>query len=242
MEFKLRVAQNFGQAAEHYDKHAIMQAKAAAFLASLVNEHVNYNVESALEIGAGTGLFTEPMIKQYPDAKWTLNDIAAQMLDRLAMKIAYNPNIRYLHADAEEIEFKENQYDFICSSTVFQWIENLDAFLAKLGNASKILAFNMLAASNLPQVERVTNKLLSVPQIYDLVYRSLPEHNLIIVPQKVSMTFKNSAELLRNMRNIGAHTCKESRKLSDLIQFIREFKQQFSIEHEILHIIAKKQV
>lgn len=242
MEFKRKVAESFGQAARHYDEHALMQEEASKFLANLMAKELKLNTCTALEIGAGTGLLTNHVLKHYGNAKWTLNDIAPQMLEKLASNLQGRHKVEYWQADAEAIVFKKDQYDLICASTVFQWMENLESFLARIGGASKAVAFNLLIASPIPQLEKVTNKLPRVCEAYDVVHQSFPDHSLTIVPQKITLSFKSGAEFLRNMKHIGAHTCKEPKVYRDLLQFVRSFRGQFTVEHEILHVIAVKRV
>lgn len=242
MEFKHKVAESFGQAARNYDEHALMQEEASKFLANLMAKELKFNACTALEIGAGTGLLTHHVIRHYSHAHWTLNDIAPQMLEKLAANLKGKHEVEYLQADAEAIDFKKDQYDIICASTVFQWMENLESFLARIGKASKAVAFNLLITSPIPQLEKVTNKLPRVCEAYDIVQKSFPEHNLTIVPQRISLSFKSGADFLRNMKNIGAHTCKEPKVYKDLLQFVRSFRGQFTVEHEILHVIAVKRV
>jgi tRNA (cmo5U34)-methyltransferase len=72
---------------------------------------------NVLEIGTGTGLFTEMFIKKYPNARMDLVDIAEDMLNIAKERFKVNKNLNFYFENIIEFEPKQNkQYDAIISS------------------------------------------------------------------------------------------------------------------------------
>lgn len=70
---------------------------------------------SVLDLGAGTGLFTKYVYEQYPEAHYTLVDVAEPMLDLARDRFAEMKNVDYLVADYSQ-HFPGGKYDLVTSA------------------------------------------------------------------------------------------------------------------------------
>lgn len=68
-----------------------------------------------LDIGAGTGIFSEYILKKYPKASLTLIDISENMLEMAKIRFKDFSNIKYIAQDYSTYNFHE-KYDIIISS------------------------------------------------------------------------------------------------------------------------------
>jgi len=68
-----------------------------------------------LDIGAGTGIFSEYILKKYPKASLTLIDISDKMLELSKLRFKDFNNIKYIAYDYSTYNFDE-KYDIIISS------------------------------------------------------------------------------------------------------------------------------
>lgn len=68
-----------------------------------------------LDIGAGTGIFSEYILKKYPKASLTLIDISDKMLELSKLRFKDFNNIKYIAHDYSTYNFHE-KYDIIISS------------------------------------------------------------------------------------------------------------------------------
>jgi len=81
---------------------------------SIQIKDLNPNV---LEIGTGTGLFTEMFLNKYPNAKMDLVDITENMLNIAKERFEGNNNLNFYLKNIVEFEPTENkQYDAVISS------------------------------------------------------------------------------------------------------------------------------
>ncbi|MDR3597465.1 class I SAM-dependent methyltransferase [Clostridium sp.] len=68
-----------------------------------------------LDLGAGTGIFSEYILKKYPKASLTLIDISEKMLEISKLRFKNENNIKYIFEDYLSYDFNE-KYDIIISS------------------------------------------------------------------------------------------------------------------------------
>lgn len=64
-----------------YDSLAVVQDAICGQLAEMTGRNCTRPVDSALEIGSGTGFLTRRMLELYPHALWTINDLVEQSAD-----------------------------------------------------------------------------------------------------------------------------------------------------------------
>lgn len=109
------VIEAFNKASTDYDKYrkqAIPNME--IYYNTAVNLTKKYINPKILDLGAGTGILTELLYKQHPNADITLVDLSTKMLDIAKMKFNYN-NFSFVEADYLTYDFGE-QYDIIVSS------------------------------------------------------------------------------------------------------------------------------
>lgn len=136
---------HFSKNAVNYDTYANVQKKMAHELikaVTLEGNDVNDGI-NILDIGCGTGYLTERLIYFYPKAKITAVDIAPGMVEYAREKFK-NKDIEFQCIDIEEAEIN-SKYDLIISNAAFQWFNQLEKTIVKLGSMLKnngILAFS----------------------------------------------------------------------------------------------------
>lgn len=127
--FKNSVAQKFSKAAQTYDTYGHIQKQVAEKLTGYLPALPEN--PTILEIGCGTGCLTGEVIKKYPTAALTLNDISANMLEKCREKYPEDEKTRYLLGDAESFDFATD-YDLIVSNLTFQWFSSPETALPDL--------------------------------------------------------------------------------------------------------------
>lgn len=92
----------------------------------------NLDNKTMLDCGCGYGWHCKYAIEN--GAKYVLGvDISEKMLSK-AMEINNAPNIEYKCIAIEDLSFDDNQFDFILSSLVLHYIEDLDNFFQNVYN------------------------------------------------------------------------------------------------------------
>eukprot|EP01037_Dinobryon_pediforme_P014787 gene14787-14919_t len=80
-------------------------------------------IKSVLDIGAGTGLFSQFIYQQNPDLHFTLMDISGEMLSVAKERFAGLPNFEYLESDFSNTVISKN-YDLIISALAIHHLED----------------------------------------------------------------------------------------------------------------------
>ncbi|ACT00141.1 malonyl-ACP O-methyltransferase BioC [Paenibacillus sp. JDR-2] len=118
-------------AAGSYDIHADVQRTMAAELAKSIierNSRGKATEPKILEIGCGTGQFTELLLNQWPHVSITALDLAPAMIHTAEQrfKSRQSANIRFLQADVEiwAVEAPSDSFDLIVSNACFQWLSH----------------------------------------------------------------------------------------------------------------------
>jgi len=107
--------------------------------------------KSAIEIGAGTGKATQPILNANYNV--TAIEISPNMATFLQESFSGNNNFTAVIAPFEEADLKENSYDLIYSATAFHWVDAEigcpKAFrLLKSGGTFALFRYNMFPGSN----------------------------------------------------------------------------------------------
>ncbi|MBC8009572.1 MAG: methyltransferase domain-containing protein [Burkholderiales bacterium] len=195
------MSESFGRAAERYDSHAPVQSAMAAWLAEWLPER---REGAALEIGAGTGLFTtraQPWSRGY-----VASDGSAAMV---AQGQARNPGMEWREMRAERVA--GGPWAWILSSSMLQWADDPAAVLrgwrAALAPGGRVLT-GFYVAETLPELRGL------IGGAGPLVWRThwawrdaFREAGLSVVRDEVSRrTFEHGSakDLLRTLHGVGA--------------------------------------
>lgn len=119
---KTQVCRHFGKMSTSYNDYAVVQKKMAHSLEQLVQRtgHAHHRI---LEIGCGTGFFTQKLAQLYPDAHIIATDISPDMLAVAKNNLSTFSNISYELQDGEHLTLL-GKFDLIISNAAFQWFHN----------------------------------------------------------------------------------------------------------------------
>lgn len=130
----INVQRRFNRHASSYDAHAQVQRKMATLLAEIVAHGKNNTLSHSLnflEVGCGTGVLTQMIARDWPDASITALDIAPEMIRLASRRVQHAEDgkgnaegIRFVQADIEKWvhEVPSCSVDIIVSNACFQWL------------------------------------------------------------------------------------------------------------------------
>lgn len=204
------IVRNFSRYAYTYDKYAQMQRMVALRLKEQIRED---GFKRILEIGCGTGNYTQLLREKFRNAKLKALDISDKMIEVAQQKLK-DKEIEFIVADAETANLNE-VFDLITSNACFQWFENLEKALIKYKNLLKtggVIAFSIfgpftfwelnsslkynlkvasIAASNfitIEKLEKILNQNFNAVRINEVRYRE---------------SFLNLRDLLNKIKYMG---------------------------------------
>lgn len=249
---KQAVISRFTKAMSTYDDNALMQRRIAERLASLVGEHISATLgerpATVLEIGCGTGYYTQLLEKALPIGQLILNDICPESPS--AHRHLRCNGISYLIGDAETLPLPEG-IDLITSCSAVQWFEDLGAFLHKCSKSiarEGYLAISTFGPDNLLEIRRTSGKGLDYYSSDELT-RMVSEHFTIICCEESHLVqyFDSPKDVLMHLRNTGVTATGNGRwSRTEMEDFTARYIHEFSEDGKVrltyhpVYIIAKK--
>lgn len=217
---QVKIAESFGSASKSYDVSARLQRFSGKHLMPWLP---NRNDLTVLDLGAGTGFFTDLLAGSYNQVIGL--DISKEMLKYA--KECRNENIIWLEADAHKIPLQDKSIDFIYSNLVIQWCEPLDVAINEMLRVLKpggLIIFTTLVDGTLHElksswkqvdddqhvIDFKTEEQLS--EYFNTDYSSVLEHKC----QDIVLEYQNVIHLARELKGLGANHLpkKQNRGLS----------------------------
>jgi len=215
---------SFDAAAKSYERHSLVQQAMADWLAEWLPTARN---GIALEIAAGTGLFTRHLLP------WNGNLIATDAAPRMVSEG------KRQHPEAEwKVTYAENlpeiAADWIFSSSFLQWAENPTALLKHWKNRLKPdgkLLLGFFAAPTLPELEAVLPETAPLqwrpPDEWEYIFRTAGFHTERIESETRIFSLPSALNLLRTLHGIGAAPFRQTSP-GKLRRALTEYDQRFS--------------
>ncbi|ELR67622.1 Biotin synthesis protein BioC [Photobacterium marinum] len=215
---KKAIAAAFGRAAKHYDKAAAFQRRVGHRLLDKLPA-VTPMGSRALDLGCGTGYFTEALIAR--GYQVCAADLSVEMLAQAELRCGSAAT--YLEADAEALPIDDNQFDIAFTSLALQWCDDLSLPLKELRRVVKpggLIMFTTLSDGSLHELSQAwrevdqyqhVNEFLSPKAIkLALAQAGCPNHALEFTP--VIMQYNTAVELMKDLKGIGATHLQQERK------------------------------
>lgn len=258
----LEIAKRFAQAGQSYDEHAIIQKKIALRLMQLMSKYHCIDGDLAhpkriFEIGCGSGNLTKLYMENQIFKSIYLNDLYAEVkqhFETLGLegnsfeensfeinRLENQHTIEWHIGDAEQINFPK-ELDLIVSSSVIQWMHNLDGLLKKVNQAlfkQGLFCFSTFGTQNLKEIKALTQQGLSY---YDMseIQLKLEQQGfeiLHISEQVDTLNFKHPKDVLQHLKATGvtATASKFRWTKQSLENFYQAYRQFITTdEHENL--------
>lgn len=118
MEVKQGIRRNFARRARSYDRHACMQRLMAHGLVAVTREAMG-RARRILEIGCGTGYFTQLLRQANQEAHLIALDLDASLVSTARRRLGAAAGVAWLVADGEAP--LGGEYDLIIANAAFQW-------------------------------------------------------------------------------------------------------------------------
>jgi malonyl-CoA O-methyltransferase len=238
------VKTNFSRAADSYEDYAVVQDYMGQVLADMIDDKTNS--QTILELGAGTGLFTEKLLAKLPETSYLLVDLAPSMIEQCQNKFSAYDNIDYLVADAEQSNW-EGEYDLIVANATVQWFKNLEKTIKKFKEHLKedgSIYFSTFGQDNFKEFAECCNGVLeggfaqnfkSKRELISLVASEFRAIN--IKEEEYVEKFTTVREFLRATKKIGANSAKENKPQlppNKLRQLENLYREKYSVDGQII--------
>jgi len=208
---KQAVADSFSRAASHYDHFAQLQRDIGEQLLSQVNVS---SPTTVVDLGCGTGYFSEKLHAYFPKSELTCFDLSPAMLNQTKQRELNNAHFQ--QGDIDQLPFAENCVDVIYSNLVIQWSDDFWDCLQQIKNSLKVGAKAYLSTLLIGTLDELTQAWKSVDDNpHTNLFLSLKEIETCLKQigfsdQKLKtetriLAYKNVVEVMRALKGIGAN-------------------------------------
>lgn len=206
------IAERFRKGFETYNEQAVAQIKIADnFVTKMLMSALPDSFGNVLEVGCGTGIFTELLLDHFYIEHIKVNDLV-ESVEQWIKPLANSRGVPFDLAigDIETIDLGDTpQYSMIASTSTFQWFSNLESTLKKFHNileSDGVLAFTTYGEDNFIELTSLgVNRLnyLTLDQLKKSV--SLNYTPVCCEEEKIVVTFGSVAEMFTHLKETGVN-------------------------------------
>jgi malonyl-CoA O-methyltransferase len=214
---RIKIGKSFGSASESYDVSSRLQRYTGKQLLPWLPNRSDLD---ALDLGSGTGFFTDLLAGRYQQVFGL--DISSKMLT--FAKAQRDENICWVQGDAFHLPFQNDSLDFIYSNLVIQWCDPLDAVIDEILRVLKpggLFVFTTLIDGTLHELKSSWAQVDNDKHVIDFKIEAevienftrpncrLLEHNT----KNIALEYENVLHLAHELKGLGAnHVPKKSNK------------------------------
>lgn len=227
-----RFSRNLGT----YDTLATVQRAIAGRIGSILADRVSSDaVKRGAEIGAGTGFLTRHLVRLFPRAEWTVNDLVPESRGYLPSTTPSGIPLRFSAGDGEVFPFENGRFDLIASASTVQWFDDLPGFVARAARGlapGGILVLSTFGPENFREITATTGQGLEYYPLDELA-RILTANDLRITAAEEwieQQHYPAPTDVLRHLRLTGVNAVAAERWThSRLRKFEADYRVAYSV-------------
>lgn len=242
---KKRIIHCFNKSTQTYDAAAEIQMRVAKQLAKQASA---VSAKSILEIGCGTGLLSQLLLTQFPNAEFLLTDIAPNMIEHCQNRFASYEKINTVCIDGEKITVPET-INLLVSSMTLHWFSNVVQGIANMISqlpSGSYFIFSLLGEGSMQEWHDVCqqhNLPIATPSWITVSQLENFFPTMQIKNELIKITHQGCYDFLKTLKNIGATAANEYyRPLSagQLRRVLRQNKDSFTISYHVIYGCYRK--
>lgn len=189
---------NFKNKFFEYNKNAIVQKRVALNLTKFIEKYKHEKkIDSVLEIGCGTGIFTRYFLNSFSIRRLVLNDF--YNTEEYLKDISYET---FIENNIEKINFFK--YELIISSSTLQWINNFEKLIEKISRSCNEFFFSIYLQGNLIEVKehfKISLSYFSFEDIQKILKKYFSEIKSYKETERIN--FDSPVDALKHLKNTG---------------------------------------
>mgnify|MGYP002856538165 CR=1 FL=1 len=236
------VKSRFEKSLNKYNENAIVQnIMADNICTALSSIRTTYN--NVLELGCGSGLLTEKLLKIIKYQNYYANDITKNA-ERYIRDII--ENFIFINGNALRISTNK-KFDLIISNAMFQWLNLNDVLDKSLSLCDKggILAFTTFVKGNFNEFTKISGLSLDYKSKSDILNIFENDYELLYCDEfEKKLTFNNPLEMLLHMKNTGVNSLSDKNwSIKDIKIFCEKMNKSYdtiTLTYKPIILIFKK--
>ena len=215
-----KVRRAFSDASSSYDSHAELQREIGRRLLAHL-EFTKIQPESILDIGCGTGFFTQLLAEKYKKAHIHASDISAAMVchtrDKQPKRLPWQRKFQHTISNALALPYQDASFDLVTSNLAMQWVPDVTTMMQEMRRVLKpggLILFSTFGRRTLVELKQTlaniqtehTNSVLPFPDVMSLG-NSLGEcavEDHVTDSDLFTLTYPDTMSLVRELKGLGA--------------------------------------
>ena len=230
------IRQRFARRLRGYRRYAIIQGSMASKLAGMIcGGSDRPSFEKILEIGSGSGAFTEALLARCQARHYVANDLVQQSSD-LVRETALRHGVRdfsFIAGDIERYPVLPDQLDLAVSNATVQWLSDMPLFFRKMSEVVKpggLLAFSTFGRRNMLEINSLEQHALNYYSLAELQDMAEPWFAVVQLREEVrKLDFRSPEEVLRHISRTGVNgLVRETWTKTRHRRFVERYRLSFS--------------
>ena len=221
---------NFYKYYNEYENYSLAQKQVAKNLLDYMGKSNIFDtkIDSIFEIGCGTGIFTREYRKYFLHSDLILNDLFD--VREFIKDIDYNI---FIQENIEELDIPKS--DLVVSSSVFQWIKDIESLIRNIAEHTDNLCFSSYIFGNLLEIKNhfgVSLDYLNIEEFEEILkkyFSSVKSYS-----ETIKLNFGSPMLLLKHLKYTGVTGFQITS-----ISKIKTFKDNI-LTYEVAYFICKK--
>lgn len=227
------IKKRFSNSLREYNSLAQVQRNIAEKLCELIPRG-EYRL--GLEIGAGSGFLTRPLVETYARTRWVANDITAQSRPFLPTCVDF------VEGDGEQIPIPDG-VDLIATASTIQWFDDVPRFLGRAYSElarGGVLAFSTFGEDNFCEIPQAGLEYMTMQELSDAA-RDVGFEIVLARQWHESLVFETPLEVLHHIKATGVNAVKAHRwSRRDFKDFVQQYPHPAVLTfHPIIMILCK---
>ncbi len=218
---KARVRRSFSRAADGYEEVAVLQREAGSRLLERL-DLVKLDPRRVLDLGCGTGLQTQALLRRYPRAQVVALDLALPMVRRARRKRRWRRRPLCVCGDMERLPLRDRSVDLVVSNLAFQWSadpEGLFRECLRVLRPGGLLMFTTFGPDTLKELRQAWSEV----DEFEHVSPFIDMHDLgdllvgagfaapVMDVDRLVLTYGEVDDLMRDLKRLGARNATAGR-------------------------------
>lgn len=225
---KAQVAQRFEKAGQSYTQHAVVQKQICRHLIQLMqNDLPKKKLDRVFEIGCGSGNLSHLLMQNFQFNQLILNDLYSEVQQHFSE----SQPLQWLIGDIEQLQFPQN-LEVVVSSSVLQWIFDLDAIFNQCANAligEGYFCFSTFGQQNLTEIKALTGQGLDYLDLATIQEKLIAQgFDIIHLSENIeTLAFEHPKQVLQHLKATGVTATASKHRWSkqSLQQFYLDYQQ-----------------
>ncbi len=257
---KQQVREAFSRAAPHYDELAVLQKEIGNRLLERL-DLIKLDPRRILDVGCGTGAWSERLAQRYKKAEVISLDLAPGMVHHARHQLStwrrHFSKRRFVCGDAEQLPLADNSIDMLFSNATLQWCPDLDAAFSEFHRVLRpngLIMFTTFGPDTLTELRQAwaavddaihVNAFIDMHDIGDALMRAQVA-DPVMDTENIILTYRDVRTLMRELKGIGAHNVTAGRnhgltgktRLTKMIRAYEQFRDKqgtLPVTYEVIY-------